>query len=138
MTHHITAYEGTNRLIDCRGETILELSPSRIQCVGGYRIPGWGDTAAMVYKLPNNRGWIVGYSLGEGCLFRGEYLPPQWGGFGGKRFQITGEQAAVEARITAEYWIERDAEDQEEFDREEAVNQSYEDLADSGGIVGAP
>lgn len=74
-----------------------------------------GDVYAMVFALTGGR-FIVGYSLGMGMLFRGEL--------------ITGadESEANRAAISeAEYWMERDDEEQAEWDARQADDDDSED-----------
>lgn len=123
MAHHITAYckgpadNGYYDLTDWNGRTILELNDSRITVAETYRLWDSGITDksyAVVYRLPNNRGWIVGYSLGAGCLFRGEYLenPTR------SHCDMDTSDAERYAKQVAEYWIERDNEDDIAFQEE--------------------
>jgi len=51
---------------------------------------------------------VAGYSLGEGMLFRGELC-------------YANEDAEGRARAVAEYWIDRDAEDEQQFDYEQSL-----------------
>lgn len=137
MTHHITAYcrgsadQGYYDLTDWNGKTILAVSCSRISVVFAYWNEVWGTPYAITYRLPNNRGWIVGYSLGDGCLFRGEYFAPS-----DRILDYDDSDAERYAKAVAEYWIERDAEDEERFQEElreeeqESLLSEWEQLLD--------
>jgi hypothetical protein len=62
----------------------------------------WDGSLALVFRLPHGR-FIAGYALGDdGMLFRGELLDTG-----------TTEEAKAAALENANYWIERDAEDEE-------------------------
>lgn len=115
MTHHIIAYcdgsadKGYYDLTDWRGKTILELADSRISVAATYKY--WdgctGKAYAVAYRLPNNRGWIVGLAMGHGCLFRGEYLPNPTR----SHCDMDTSDAERYAKQVAEYWLERDQAD---------------------------
>ena len=58
---------------------------------------------ALLFRLPRGR-FLVGFALGDdGMLFRGELLDT-----------CTAEQAKAAALAVADYWAERDAEDEAE------------------------
>ena len=100
----ITAYHGPNfTLKSWGGKTILDC---RCEVAAQWRGEN-GKEFALVFRLTSGRA-IVGYSLGEGMLFRGE---------------IVNESDEVElrrlARIEAEYWARIDQEDEEQLRQEE-------------------
>lgn len=101
---HVTGYlrAGSSRyklaLATFCGQTMLEC---RAEIVERYRLR-WGDeTEAIVFRLTNGRA-IVGYSLGEGMLFRGELID-----------QRDIDEAARIARGISEYFITADDESEE-------------------------
>ena len=114
----ISAYHGKNfTLTDWGSRVILDCRCSVVQ---KFRLR-WGDEAfALVFKLTNGRA-IVGYSLGERMLFRGELVDE------------TDERELKRLAIgISEHWIERDEEDdddfQEELRREDAANELLQHL----------
>jgi hypothetical protein len=58
---------------------------------------------AVLFRLTRRR-FIVGYSLGDGMLFRGELLD-----------DCTEDEAKHKARELSDYWAEVDATDEAEF-----------------------
>ncbi len=75
-------------MIDCRSEVIQRF---------------WSDAMALMFRLTKGR-FIVGYSLGDGMLFRGELLTDS-----------DESDARRQALIIADYFAELDAEDEEAF-----------------------
>ena len=77
------------------GQTILA---SRSEVVETF----CDGSLALLFRLPRGR-FLAGYALGDdGMLFRGELLDT-----------CTAEEAKAAALATADYWAERDAEDEE-------------------------
>lgn len=103
MTTQVVGYERTDErgnvsLHTFEGKMILA---ARCEVVGLYRTESYGRTEALVFRLTNGRA-IVGYSLGDGMLFRGELTDDP--------------NPETVARDISRHWIERDAEDDEAFD----------------------
>lgn len=67
----------------------------------------WSGTLALMFRLPRGR-FIVGYSLGDGMLFRGELLTDR-----------IENEARRYALTVSECFAEIDAEDEEEFSADE-------------------
>jgi hypothetical protein len=84
---HLSTWCGQT-MIDCRSEVIQRF---------------WSDTFAMMFRLTKGR-FIVGYSLGDGMLFRGELITDS-----------DEDDARRQALIIADYFAELDAEDEEAF-----------------------
>lgn len=79
------------------GKTILA---PRSEIVDHY----CSGSMAVMFRLPKRR-FIVGYSLGDGMLFRGELLS-----------DVDEEYARQMARMISECFSDLDAEDEENFD----------------------
>ena len=79
-------------MIDCRSEVVQHF---------------WSDTFAMLFRLTKGR-FIVGYSLGDGMLFRGELITDS-----------DEDEARRQALIIADYYADLDAEDEETFAAEQ-------------------
>ena len=79
-------------MIDCRSEVVQRF---------------WSDTFAMMFRLTKGR-FIVGYSLGDGMLFRGELVTDS-----------DEVDAHRQALIIADYFAELDAFDEENFTTEQ-------------------
>lgn len=60
----------------------------------------WSGTLALMFRLPRGR-YIVGYSLGDGMLFRGELLT-----------DCNEDEARRHAQMVSECFAEIDAEDE--------------------------
>lgn len=73
-------------MIDCRSEVVQHF---------------WSETFSMMFRLTRGR-FIVGYSLGDGMLFRGELLT-----------NSDEDNARRQALIIADYFAELDAEDED-------------------------
>ena len=67
----------------------------------------WSGSMALMFRLPKGK-FIVGYSLGEGMLFRGELLT-----------DTDDDEAKRMARMISECFSDLDAEDEENFDHDE-------------------
>ena len=67
----------------------------------------WSGAFVVFFRLTSDR-YIVGYSLGDGMLFRGELL-----------IDVSDDEAKRQAKNLADYWAERDAEDEEAFAAEQ-------------------
>lgn len=78
------------------GKTMLD---ARCTIVKRY----WSGSLALMYRLPRGR-FIVGYSLGDGMLFRGELIS-----------NYTEGEARRQASILAEFFAYQDNEDEESF-----------------------
>jgi hypothetical protein len=76
---------------------------SRCEVVEKY----WSGSLALMFRLTNSR-YIVGYSLGEGMLFRGELLT-----------DTDDDDARRMARMISENFSDLDTEDEENFDCDE-------------------
>lgn len=63
----------------------------------------WSGSSALMFRLPHGR-YIVGYSLGDGMLFRGELLTDS-----------DEDEARQTARQVSDCFAELDAEDEAEF-----------------------
>lgn len=73
----------------------------------GYGEDRHGQAVVLIYTGRKKPYYAAGYSLGEGMLFRGD---------------VSGDdvdEARLAARSRASEWSERDAEDEEEFQREQ-------------------
>jgi hypothetical protein len=107
-TKDVAAYANANgELTDWHGAVILSGRPATIK---RYRLRD-GETEAVVIRFGNCGRAIAGYSLGEGMLFRGELC-------------YANEDAEQTARNVSEYWIDRDAEDEQQFDYEQSLAES--------------
>lgn len=109
----IAAYHGKNFVLTNWGSMVI--LDCRCSVVEKFRLR-WGDeTYALVFKLTNGRA-IVGYSLGERMLFRGELIE------GSDEKELRRYAIGL-----SEHWIERDEEDddafQEELRQEEASDE---------------
>ena len=95
---HVTGYTA-----DAHGHLVLKtwcgqtMLATRSEVVQRF----WSDTFAMMFRLTRGR-FIVGYSLGDGMLFRGELLTDS-----------DEDNARRQALIIADYFAELDAEDEE-------------------------
>lgn len=91
------------RLTNWAGETTLA---SRCSIVEVYRLESWVSSHGYALRFDLTHGrTIIGYSWGDGMLFRGELLDAS-----------DREDADYLAKQLAESWIERDAEDDESND----------------------
>lgn len=101
---HITGYTKQNgrdiSLTSWCGKTTLA---TRCEVVQEY----WSGSLALMFRLPRNR-FIVGHSLGDGMLFRGELLT-----------DFNEDDARQMARMISECFCDLDAEDDENFDQTE-------------------
>jgi hypothetical protein len=101
---HITGYTKHNgrdiSLTSWCGKTTLA---SRCEVVQAYR----SGADALMFRLPRNR-FVVGYSLGDGMLFRGELLT-----------DATDDEARQMARMISECFSDLDAEDEENFEQDD-------------------
>lgn len=95
----------------------------RCKVVKTYRANEFGDTGeAIVFKL-KGRKFIVGYTLGNGMLFRGELIECS--------DMEEAEEAEDYAKELANYWLQVDAEDAEEFQamcEQEAEQEAIESI----------
>lgn len=66
----------------------------------------WSGTTALMFRLPKGR-FIVGYSLGEGMLFRGELLT-----------ECDEGEARRHALMISDCFAQLDTEDEESFEAE--------------------
>ncbi len=101
----VTAYTGLGTgdlfLTTWCGKTMLAC---RSEVVEEYR----DGSLSLMFRLARGR-FVVGYALGDkGMLFRGELLPGH-----------TDEEARAVARQLADYWAERDAEDESRWQEEQ-------------------
>lgn len=108
-TTHVFGYvklkDGKRTLTDWYGKkTILDCRSHRVDT---YLNDGWSISECLVFMLAKGR-FVVGYSLGDGCLFRGEYFTPQYHG-------TPLDDAEYHAREVCRCWIEKDQEDDNEF-----------------------
>lgn len=105
------------RLTDWQGRTILDC---RCSIVEVYRLESWiaSKSYALRFDLTNGRT-IIGYSWGNGMLFRGELLDAS-----------ERDDADYLAKQLAESLIERDAEDDERED-EDTDDDDSEDSDDA-------
>ena len=67
----------------------------------------WSGSMALLFRLTKGN-FIVGYSLGEGMLFRGELLT-----------DIDDDEARSMARMISECFSDLDAEEEENFNHDE-------------------
>ena len=109
---HVTGYIGKgDTLKTWCGRVMLDCRSERY---GSYYSDTWGRTFGIVFYLTNGRA-IIGYALGEGCLFRGELV------------QIDDRNDALkQLNAECERWIEVDAEDAER-DRQEQEAEALTD-----------
>ena len=84
----LTSWDGKRTMLACRCTVVKT-----------YDVWEWGKTHALRFDLTNGRT-IVGYSLGNGFLFRGTLLDAS------KR-----DDADYLAKQEAEHWMDRDQED---------------------------
>jgi len=104
--NHVTGYQRGRALTTWQGQTMIDCRFFEFET---YRRPGdFGDECrAVAWLLPQGRA-IVGLSLGDGMLFRGEL--------------VRGVSGLDELRILAEseanYWVEIDYEDHVEQELE--------------------
>lgn len=96
------------------GRRILE---ARSEMCGDYWTDDNGKSFGLIFRLTNRRA-IVGYALGAGMLFRGELVE--------SREWDTEDELRGHCRRVCEHWIERDAEDAEEFRREQEAEDAEE------------
>jgi hypothetical protein len=87
------------------GATMLD---TRAEVIHRYRT-NEGDGYAVMFSLPKNR-FIVGYSLGDGMLFRGCLIQTD-----------SKYEASQTAKNEASFWIDRDDEDSQQFDYEQSL-----------------
>ena len=103
--HSITAYTngpyGHLTLTTWCGHTMLDCRSTVVETY-------WSGAFVVLFRLTHH-GYIVGYSLGDGMLFRGELL-----------IDVSEDEAVRQAKNLANYWAERDAEDEEDFAAEQA------------------
>lgn len=100
----LTKWNGAT-MLDCRSEIVERY---RHEC---------HEPIALVFSLTNGR-FIVGYALDDsGSLFRGELKGCD-----------SADEAAQAARSEAEYWMERDADDEEQSVLEDTSDDSDEQL----------
>jgi len=101
ITGYTRLRDGEISLTTWSGQTVMAC---RSEVVATY----WDGSLALVFRLPRGR-FVAGYALGDdGMLFRGELLDT-----------CTVEEAKAVALANADYWSERDAEDEEAaFDTE--------------------
>ena len=99
---HIAAYT-TRR----NGELVLTTwcGATMLACRSSVIETFWNEAFAVLFRLANQR-FIVGYSLGEGMLFRGELLVD------------CTEDAKHKAMKLSDYWAEVDADDEAQFEDE--------------------
>src|SRR5262245_25724878 len=123
MTTHVTAYtklcHDRVQLRDWHGRTVLDIRSETVQAFrpgeDGY------SGAALVFRLPHGRGFIVGYALDvDGALFPGELVS-----------DFDAEQAAVYARTLADYWRDVDANADAAWADEQAALAAADALADA-------
>jgi hypothetical protein len=115
------------RLTDAFGNTMISVRAGRCVEFQTYRNE-WGEKSnAIGILLPHNRGWIVGYTLGNGMLFRGEYRSDI-------RHDDT-QDAKIVAEGIAEYWIGIDADDEAKFQEELRQEQEAEQLKEWEGMM---
>lgn len=97
---HVTGYTA-----DSHGHLILKTwcGQTMIDCRSEVVKHFWSDTFAMMFRLTRGR-FVVGYSLGDGMLFRGELLT-----------NSDENEARRQALIIADYYAGLDAEDEETF-----------------------
>ncbi|MGO8747317.1 MAG: hypothetical protein ACLQNE_15130 [Thermoguttaceae bacterium] len=95
ITGYTRLRDGEISLTTWSGQTVMAY---RSKVVATY----WDGSLALVFRLPRGR-FVAGYALGgDGMLFRGELLDT-----------CTAEEAKAAALAKANYWSERDAEDEE-------------------------
>lgn len=102
--HHVTGYT-----TDSHGHLVLKTwcGQTMIDCRSEVVKHFWSDTFAMMFRLTRGR-FIVGYSLGDGMLFRGELLTDS-----------DEDNARRQALIIADYFAELDAEDEDAITSEQ-------------------
>ena len=112
---HVTAYDtGGSTLSSFTGRTLIR--GRRVEPRNCRRYPEGAYPVA--FQLPSRRGramFLVGYSLGQGMLFRGEL----------KGYRIDPYDSGIlddvraDAIAAADYWADRDEEDrqQDEYDQ---------------------
>jgi hypothetical protein len=81
------------------GKTMLDC---RCEIVERY----WSGSLALMFRLPRGR-FIIGYSLGENMLFRGELID-----------DCTDDDARRQATYLAAFFADLDAQDEEAFQAE--------------------
>jgi hypothetical protein len=104
----VTGYihkDGRGRLSLRRWDGKFTMLACRCSVVKTYWTESMGETAALVFSLTGGGSYIVGYSLGVGCLFRGELVAAS-----------SLDDAADDARRFAEACLEMDDEDQAAMD----------------------
>lgn len=99
ITGYTKLVEGEIHLTTWCGKTTLA---SRCEIVERF----WSGTFALMFRLPKGR-FIVGYSLGDGMLFRGELLT-----------DCDEEEARGHAIMISDCFSQFDAEDVDSFDAE--------------------
>lgn len=103
--HAVTAYttesHGHLTLTTWCGHTMLDCRSTVVETY-------WTGAFVALFRLTNSR-YILGYSLGDGMLFRGELL-----------IDVSEDEAVRQAKNLAHYWAERDAEDEEVFAAEQS------------------
>ena len=97
FTGYTKLVDGAIHLTTWCGKTTLS---SRCEIVERF----WSGTLALMFRLPRGR-FIVGYSLGDGMLFRGELLT-----------ECDQDEACRHALMVSECFAQLDAEDEEAFD----------------------
>lgn len=114
---HVTGYQRGNVLTTWQGRTMVEsrfLEFDEYYCAGEF-----GDKCRAVAWLLTNKRAIVGLSLGDGMLFRGELVT-----------QIESrEELQSAAENEALYWLRIDADDYErdQFEQlQESVDEEYQ------------
>lgn len=117
---------GNRSLTTWTGQTLLDC---RSFVAGEYWTESNDDTQALVFRLTQGRA-IVGYSLGDGMLFRGELIeiPERYGTTWDH--SESADWLSNQANQVAERWIEIDHEDylqdQEEQRQEYLAEQLVE------------
>ena len=101
ITGYTKLVDGNIHLTTWCGKTTLS---SRCEIVERF----WSGTLALMFRLPRGR-FIVGYSLGDGMLFRGELLT-----------NCDEDEARRHALMVAECFADLDAEDEEAYAAEQA------------------
>jgi hypothetical protein len=66
----------------------------------------WTGAFAVLFRLARRR-FVVGYSLGDEMLFRGELL-----------VDCTEDEAKAKAMDLSDYWVEVDADDEAQFEED--------------------
>ncbi len=102
---HVTGYtklvDGEIQLSTWCGKTMLA---SRSEVVERF----WSGSLALMFRLPRGR-FIVGYSLGDGMLFRGELIT-----------KCDEDEARRHALMVSDCFAQLDAEHEEAFAAEQA------------------